>query len=151
LPLIRAKIPDFKLILLGKDPSPDILALQSDAVQVMGLVDDTRPYLQSSAVFVCPLRSGSGTRFKLLEALACGCPVVSTTIGAEGLGAVDGVNMVLRDTPQSFADGVIHLLKHPELAGKMGLVGREWAVAKHGWGRSAQILREAYSDIMGKK
>jgi len=151
LPLIQKQIPDFKLILLGKDPTPDMLALQSDAVQVMGLVDDTRPYLQSSAVFVCPLRSGSGTRFKLLEALACGCPVVSTTIGAEGLGAVDGVNMVLRDTAQSFADGVIHLLKNLEIAENMGLEGREWAVTKHGWGRSAQILREAYSDIMNKK
>ncbi|MDX2075871.1 MAG: glycosyltransferase family 4 protein [bacterium] len=151
LPLIQKSIPDFKLILLGKDPSPDILALQSDAVQVTGLVEDTRPYLQSSAVFVCPLRSGSGTRFKLLEALACGCPVVSTTIGAEGLGAVDGVNMLLRDTPQSFADGVIHLLNHPQQAHQMGVEGREWVVSKHGWGMSAQILREAYSDIMNRK
>lgn len=148
LPLIQRQIPDFKLILLGKDPTPDMLALQSEAVQIMGLVDDTRPYLQSSAVFVCPLRSGSGTRFKLLEALSCGCPVVSTTIGAEGLGAMDGVNMLLRDTPQRFADGVIHLLKHPQLAGDMGMAGREWVVAKHSWGMSAQILREAYSAIM---
>lgn len=151
LPLIQQKIPDFKLMLLGKDPTPDMLALQSDAVQILGLVDDTRPYLQSSAVFVCPLRSGSGTRFKLLEALSCGCPVVSTTIGAEGLGAVDGVNMLLRDNPQSFADGVVRLLNHPELAGKMGMAGREWAVAKHSWGMSAQILREAYSVIMDRK
>lgn len=150
LPFIQKKIPDFKLILLGKDPSPDILALQSDAVQVMGLVEDTRPYLQSSAMFICPLRSGSGTRFKLLEALACGCPVVSTTIGAEGLGAVDGVNMLLRDTPQSFADGVVHLLNHSELAQKMGMEGREWVVARHGWSMSAQSLREAYSVIMKK-
>lgn len=150
LPLIQRRIPDFKLVLLGKDPTPDMLALQSEAVQILGLVADTRPYLQSSAVFVCPLRSGSGTRFKLLEALACGCPVVSTTVGAEGLGAIDGVNMLLRDNPQSFADGVVHLLTNPDLAHKMGVAGRDWVVAKHSWARSAQILREAYAVIMSK-
>ena len=113
MPLIQREIPDFHLTLLGKDPSQEIQALAGDHITVTGLVDDIRPYLQRSAAFVCSLRSGSGTRFKLMESLACGCPVVSTSIGAEGLGAVDGEHMYLRDTPQTFADAVVDLLRNP--------------------------------------
>ncbi len=110
---------------------------------------DTRPYLQGSAVFVCPLRSGSGTRFKLLEALACGCPVVSTTVGAEGLDAVDGEHMLLRDTPQQFADAVIALLEDPALGAAIGQQGREWVIGQHAWARSAALLRDAYDKLIG--
>ena len=78
----------------------------ASGVTATGLVDDTRPYLQAATVFVCPLRSGSGTRFKLMEALACGLPVVSTSVGCEGLNAVDGQHMLVADTPEAFANAV---------------------------------------------
>lgn len=148
MPLIRQKRPDFHLTLLGKDPSPEIQALAGEHVTVTGLVDDTRPYLQGSAVFVCPLRSGSGTRFKLMEALACGCPVVSTRIGAEGLDAQDGVHMLLRDDPQAFADAVITLLDDAQKGQQIGTAGREWVIQKHAWEHSAALLRQAYEAIM---
>src|SRR5262249_53202485 len=93
MPLIRRERPEFSLTLIGKEPTPELIALSKDAasgVTVAGLVDDTRPYLTHATLFVCPLRSGSGTRFKLLEALACGCPVVTTTLGCEGLEPTDG-------------------------------------------------------------
>jgi polysaccharide biosynthesis protein PslH len=148
LPRIRAERPDFRLVLLGKDPTPAMQALDGrDGITITGLVDDTRPYLQSSAVFICPLRSGSGTRFKLLEALACGCPVVSTTIGAEGLGAVDGEHMLLRDDPQAFAQAVLNLLADPERGAAMGRAGRAWVVAKHAWAHSADLLQQAYAEL----
>src|SRR5260221_2815817 len=86
MPLIREQRPDFTLTLIGKEPPPELRALGDDpasGIQIAGLVKDTRPYLNSASLFVCPLRSGSGTRFKLLESLACGCPVVSTSLGAE--------------------------------------------------------------------
>jgi sugar transferase (PEP-CTERM/EpsH1 system associated) len=148
MPLIRAKRPDFHLTLLGKDPSPEIRALHGDGVTVTGLVDDTRPYLQSSAVFVCPIRSGSGTRFKLMESLACGCPVVSTTVGCEGLGAVDGEHMLIRDDPQGFADAVVSLLDDLARGAAMGAAGREWVVQNHAWSRSAALVRDAYRALM---
>lgn len=151
LPLILEKRPDFHLTLLGKDPTPEVAALAGDHITVTGLVDDTRPYLRSSAVFVCPLRSGSGTRFKLMEALACGCPVVSTTIGAEGLGATDGEHMLLRDTPQAFADAVLDLLDHPQKGRAMGQAGREWVVAHHAWARSAALLMESYESLLAQR
>jgi sugar transferase (PEP-CTERM/EpsH1 system associated) len=147
LPLIRAKRPDFKLTLLGKDPSPEIQALAGDGVTVTGLVEDTRPYLQGSAVFVCPLRSGSGTRFKLMEALACGCPVVSTAVGCEGLDAIDGEHMLIRDDPQAFADAVIDLLGNPERGAAIGRAGRAWVVEKHAWSHSAALVKQAYTAI----
>lgn len=152
LPLIRARRGDFSLTLLGKDPPPELIRLHNDpgsAVTVAGLVDDTRPYLQGSAVFVCPLRSGSGTRFKLLEALACGCPVVSTSVGCEGLGAVDGQHMLIRDTPQAFADAVLALLDDPALGERIGREGREWVVRQHAWTHSAALLRDAYDKLIG--
>jgi sugar transferase (PEP-CTERM/EpsH1 system associated) len=152
MPLIRAKRPDFHLVLLGKDPPPELRALGDDpasGVMVTGLVDDTRPYLQRSAVFICPLRSGSGTRFKLLESLACGCPVVSTSVGCEGLDAIDGQHMVIRDTPQAFADAVLDLLNDPAHGQMIGQQGRQWVVRQHAWRHSAALLRETYDKLIG--
>lgn len=149
MPRIKAKRPDFHLTLLGKEPTPEIQALAGDDVTVTGLVDDTRPFLQGSAMFICPLRTGSGTRFKLLEALACGCPVVSTSIGAEGLDAVDGTHMLIRDDPQGFADAVIALMDDPERGRAIGQAGRAWVVETHAWEHSAATLREAYTMLMG--
>jgi len=85
----------------------------------------------------------------LLEALACGCPVVSTTVGAEGLDAVDGVHMLLRDTPQEFADAVVTLLQNPALAATIGREGRAWVIQQHAWARSAALLRDAYDKLIG--
>ncbi|MBN1564226.1 MAG: glycosyltransferase [Anaerolineae bacterium] len=152
LPLVRRKRPDFELLLLGKDAPPELIALNDDpnsGVSVAGLVPDTRPYLQSSAMFVCPLRSGSGTRFKLMESLACGCPVVSTTIGAEGLNAVDGEHMLLRDDPQSFAEGILSLLADPALGTAIGQAGRRWVVNRHAWTHSASLLSHTYDQLIG--
>ena len=151
MPLIRAVRPDFGLILLGKDAPTEIRALgddRSSSVQVIGLVEDTRPYLQSASVFVCPLRSGSGTRFKLLEALACGCPVVSTTVGAEGLGATDGMQMLIRDNPREFARSVLEILEVPERGRVVGAEGRRWVLENHAWERSAATLGDAYRRLI---
>ena len=152
LPLIRKRRGDAQLMIVGKDPPPELIALHNDpdtAVTVTGLVDDIRPYLQSSALFVCSLRSGSGTRFKLMEALACGCPVVSTPVGAEGLDAQDGTHMLLRDSPRAFADAVLDLLEHPEKGADMGRQGRAWVTDHHAWAHSAALLREAYDKLIG--
>ncbi len=152
LPRVRAKREDFRLVLLGKDAPPEIVALHEDpaiAVTWEGLVPDTRPYLQGSAVFVCPLRSGSGTRFKLMEALACGCPVVSTTVGAEGLNPVDGEHMLLRDSPGAFAEAILALLNDPARGQQIGRAGRQWVVKQHAWSHSAALLRETYDALIG--
>src|SRR5690606_25747733 len=152
LPRVRRVRPGFQFIAIGKDPTPDMLALQDDparGVHVTGMVDDTRPYFQRATVFVCPLRSGSGTRFKLMEALACGCPVMSRTSCAQGLYAGEGAHMLSRDDPQAFADAILALLDDPARAAALGTTGREWVVANHAWSRSAELLRAAYDKLIG--
>lgn len=151
LPLVRRRYPDFQFVVVGKDPTSDMRALQESipGITLTGMVDDTRPYLQRATMFVCPLRSGSGTRFKLLEALACGCPVISTTIGAEGLHAVDGQHLLLRDTAESFADAIVTLIEDPVQAAALGRTGREWVVNTHAWEHSAALLRAAYEKLIG--
>jgi glycosyltransferase involved in cell wall biosynthesis len=152
LPLIRAERPNFTLTLIGKDLPPDLIALGNDprsGIKAAGLVDDTRPYLSGAAVFICPQRSGGGTRFKLLESLASGCPVVSTTLGAEGLEAVSGEHLLIADTPRAFADAVLRVLCEPELAARLSRQGSEWIVRTHSWDRSAELVREAYRKLIG--
>jgi glycosyltransferase involved in cell wall biosynthesis len=150
LPLIRAERPNFTLTLVGKDIPPAFIELgkQPDSgLKIAGLVDDTRPYLCGASVFICPQRSGGGTRFKLLESMACGCPVVSTTLGAEGLGATHGEHLLIADTPKTFADAVIQLLKAPARASEIGQAAREFIRARHSWGRSAERVRAVYHEL----
>lgn len=152
MPLIRAQCPDFTLTLLGKDAPPAFLALSDDptsGLKVAGLVDDTRPYLGRSAVFVCPQRSGGGTRFKLLESMASGCPVVSTTLGAEGLEAVHERDLLIADTPRAFAESVLRVLADPALANRLGSAGRDLILSRHSWERSADRVRSVYLDLIG--
>ena len=150
MPLIRVKRPDFTLTLLGKDAPGELIALghdRSTGVRIKGLVDDTRPYLTSASMFVCPLRSASGTRFKLLESMACGCPVVSSSIGSEGLEAVNGVHLLLADSAPAFANAVLRLLEDRDEAARLGRSGRDWVQQNHAWSQSAQRLAEAYARL----
>src|SRR5262249_22505903 len=147
-----AKRPDFTLTLIGKELTSDLIAMGKDpksGVYVAGLVEDTRPYLQKGTVFVSAIRSGSGTRFKILEAMACGCPVVSTSLGAEGLGAVDGRHILIGDTPRAFADAVLKIMAEPEEAARIGRHARNWVVERHAWSRSAGLVADAYHRLIG--
>ncbi len=111
LPLIVAKRPNAKLMVVGADPPPrHSLPGNSDAIELVGFVEDVLEPLRRYSLFVCPILSGSGVRVKLLEAFAAGMPVVSTRIGAEGLASVDGEICALADDPQLFADRVVTLL-----------------------------------------
>jgi glycosyltransferase involved in cell wall biosynthesis len=151
MPLIRAARPGFTLTLLGKDAPPEFIAAAQDpatGLKVAGLVDDTRPYLGRAGVFICPQRSGGGTRFKLLESMACGCPVVATALGAEGLGATDGRDLLLADTPRQFADAVLRVLSDAALARQIGAAGRQLIVARHSWERSAERVRAVYQAMI---
>lgn len=154
MPMIRLMRPNFTLTLLGKDPTPEMIALAEapgSGIKITGLVDDTRPFLHSATVFVCPLRSGSGTRFKLLEALACGCPVVSTGLGAEGLNATHGRHMLITNKPREFADAVVKLINQPDEAARLARHGRNWVSERHSWARSAALLSDVYMSLIGSE
>lgn len=129
LPLIVAQLPGTRLLVAGSEPPQrHAFADPANAVDLLGFVDDVQPLFSSCALFVCPIRSGSGVRVKLLEAFACGIPVVSTTLGAEGLARTDGEFCAIADDAEDFAKKAIQLLRDDELASRMASRARKEVV-----------------------
>ena len=132
-PLVRREIPEALFWAVGRQPPRRLQALASESVVVTGAVEDIRPYLGKAAVCVVPLRSGSGTRIKIFEAMAMGKAVVSTTMGAEGLPVSHGENIILADEPADFARQVVALLRDPERRERLGRAARELVERNYGW------------------
>jgi glycosyltransferase involved in cell wall biosynthesis len=133
-PLIRSRIPEARFWAVGRNPSARVRALDDGAsIRVTGSVEDIRPYLHRSAVYVMPMRSGSGTRLKIFEAMAAGKAVVSTPTGAEGLPVTDGVDILLGETPDQFCDKTVRLLRDRELRQRIGGAARRLTEARFSW------------------
>ena len=143
-PLVAASVPGAQLDIVGCEPSADVLALASDRVCVSGDVPDVRPYLQRAWLAIVPVLHGGGTRLKILEAMACALPVVSTTIGAEGLAVAHGRDILIADEPQAFAAHVIHLLRDTVLRGRFGRAGRALVERYYDWRVISAALETAY-------
>jgi glycosyltransferase involved in cell wall biosynthesis len=109
LPLVREKLEGVKFFAVGSDPSEDILGLNSTDIVVTGYVRDVSPYFHNCRVFVSPLRYGAGMKGKIGQSMSYGLPVVTTSIGAEGIGLKDGENALIADMPGAFADAVVRL------------------------------------------
>jgi glycosyltransferase involved in cell wall biosynthesis len=118
---------------VGRRPPRRLQALASGNVVVTGAVEDIRPYLGKAAVCVVPLRSGSGTRIKIFEAMAMGKAVVSTPLGAEGLPVQHGENIILAEDPADFARQVVALLRDPQRRAQMGQAARQLVEQNYGW------------------
>jgi len=152
LPLVLERIPQAKLIIAGSDPPPPhAIPYLPGAIELAGFVEDIRPLFSRCALFVCPIRSGSGIRVKLLEAFASGIPVVSTRIGAEGLARQDGEFCALADDPRAFADHVIGLLNDPARA--IALAARARRHVESEWDMRAVIGRlvARYKELLAEK
>lgn len=134
-PRIRMAQPNARLVVVGRSPSASLreLALRNPMIEVTGTVSDVRPYLQEAALCIVPLRIGGGTRLKIYESMAMGVPVVSTTIGAEGLPLRNGVHLLLADSAHEFADAVVSLLKNPSLRDKLALAAARHVETSCGW------------------
>ena len=131
LPLVHARMPGARLVVIGSDPPPRHSLPKSAAnVELIGFVEDVRDPLARYALFICPILSGSGVRVKLLEAFAAGIPVVSTYIGAEGLANRDGEICALADDPADFAGHIVSLLENPERAAALATRARAYVVAE---------------------
>ncbi len=142
-PRIQAEIPNVALSIVGRNPPPRIRKLgETPGIHVTGTVSDIRPYVHGAKVYVVPLRIGSGTRLKLLEAMAMGKAIVSTGIGAEGLPVEHGHNIVLADTPAAFAAETVALLRDRERRGALGLNARETAERDHAWPQVGRVFNE---------
>jgi len=145
LPLVRREIPQISLTVVGRNPFPSLVELSKKdaAIVVTGRVPDVRPFMEKASVYIVPIRIGGGTRLKIYEAMAMELPMVSTKIGAEGLPVEDGEEILLRDTPQEFADAVVKLLKDKSLAEKIGSQAAKTVREKFGW----QTVSEQFAEL----
>ena len=150
-PLIKQQVPDAKLLIVGSLPVDAVWALASDDVIVTGYVESVIPYYQQSLVSVIPLRAGGGTRLKILESMALGRPVVSTTLGCEGLAVAHGENILIADTPADFAAQTIRLMNDEELKRRLILNGRRLVEATYDWEVIAQQLLQVYDKVVSKR
>ena len=125
-PRIAEAHPDARCKIIGGRPPPSVQALAGPRVELTGFVPDLRPHLAEAAAVVVPLRLGGGTRLKIVEAMAMGKAIVSTTLGAEGIKAVPGRDILVEDDPAAFADAVSRLLAEPGLATRIGQSAGSW-------------------------
>jgi sugar transferase (PEP-CTERM/EpsH1 system associated) len=147
LPLIRAEVPDVEFWIVGNSPPPEVETLANDHVHVTGRVEDVRPYYQDSTVCVIPLRAGGGTRLKILESMALGRPVVSTSIGAEGIDITDGENILLGDDPHTFANQTILLLQDKGKRQTIRDQARQFVVDHYDWDSITTRLLKAFEEL----
>lgn len=149
LPRIRQAVPNVSVAIVGRRPNARVKAVAERAgLIVTGTVDDVRPYIAEAAVYVVPLRAGGGTRLKIFEALAMQKPVVSTTVGAEGLALTPGQEFVAADDPDTFADEVIALLNDPIRRHTLGRAGRELVETHYSWPTIAHEFEKACEEAV---
>ncbi|HKZ34505.1 MAG TPA: glycosyltransferase family 4 protein [Patescibacteria group bacterium] len=145
-PLILKECPDVSLDIVGPNPPSRLYSIHDEHVSVTGTVPDIRDYISRSSVVVAPILVGTGTRNKVLQAWSHERPVVSTTIGAQGLGAEHRKHLFLADDPKSFASFVVDLLKDDHLAQKVGSQGRLFAEQHY----SLSVMRDKYTALLQK-
>lgn len=153
LPRLKALVPDVRVTIVGRHPPDAIRALAGTdpAVRVTGTVPDVRPFIESAAGFIVPLRIGGGTRLKIFEAMAMECPVVSTPVGAEGLPVRDGEHLLLAESADDFARAAADLLLKPAEAGAMAQAAAALVRTSHAWNRVAEefaALCQPVPDLM---
>jgi sugar transferase (PEP-CTERM/EpsH1 system associated) len=151
LPLIKKAKPDIKVTFVGKDPSKSVMDLGTrDDVAVTGTVDDVRPFISNAAVYIVPLRIGGGSRLKILEAMAMGKAVVSTSVGAEGLYVSNDKDILLRDSPRDFADAVIELLDRPDLRHELAVNALKLVHEHYDWHSIGKRLNNYLAKVVGE-
>jgi GT2 family glycosyltransferase len=152
LPLVLEKVPRARLLVAGSDPPPrHAFPDPANAIDLLGFVEDIQPLFSSCAVFICPIRSGSGVRVKLLEAFASGIPVVSTRLGAEGLAREDGEFCFLADDPAGFAEKVVRLLQDEATAAEMAARARREVEDYWDMAAITRKLVEKYAEVLRLK
>ena len=144
LPHLRAAGGETPVRWVGRASAEQQSHYRQRGIELTGYVDDVRPLMSAAACHIVPLRVGGGTRLKILNSWAMGKPVVSTSIGCEGLAAVDGENILIRDEPRAFADAMRHLLRDRDLRRRLGDAGRATAERRYSWDAIGRSMRETY-------
>ncbi|MSQ10836.1 MAG: glycosyltransferase [Dehalococcoidia bacterium] len=148
-PAVRSGAPGARFIIVGRNPVPVVRRLAATDVVVTGQVLEDLPYLQQAAVYVVPMRFGGGSRLKLLQAMSCALPMVSTTLGADGVAVTAGEQLLIADDPAAFARAVLRLLADPEEGARLGVAGRKLAAA-YDWDVVVEQLEAAYAAAVAR-
>lgn len=146
-PIIIENVPDANITIVGKNPPQSILDRASENIIVTGFVEDTRPYIEESAVYVVPLRMGGGTRLKIMEALAMKKPLVSTSIGCEGIDVESGKSILIADKPEEFAASVLELFENPDKAADLVDEGYKLVRNHYRWESIGLQMDKAYQEL----
>ncbi len=153
-PLIKKEVKDARLTIIGKTRLNKVGAIHELPLQTakdvthLGFVEDVRPYIGKAAVYVVPLRIGGGTRLKILDAMAMGKAIVSTSIGAEGIDVTHGKNILIADTPEYFSKQVIRVLNDSNLRESLGKEGRKLVEEKYSWDIIGKKMDEIYANLV---
>jgi glycosyltransferase involved in cell wall biosynthesis len=147
-PRIAEVHPEARFKIIGGKPPPSLQALAGPRVELTGFVPDLRPHLAEAAAVVVPLRLGGGTRLKIVEGMAMGKAIVSTTLGAEGIEASPERDILMADEAEDFAAAVNRLLADPGLAARIGRSARQLAVERYAWAAAARALEDFYRRIL---
>ena len=147
LPLVHRELPEARFVVVGSNVPPEVAQLASARIRVLGWVRDVDPVFAATRVFVAPLRFGAGIKGKIGQALAHGVPVVTTSIGAEGLGLVDGEHALIADTPEAFAAAVVRLYRNPALWQRLSEAGRRHVDRSFGPAAVRERLRRLLDEL----
>jgi sugar transferase (PEP-CTERM/EpsH1 system associated) len=151
-PPIRERYPEALFTIVGRRPSEKVRRLaQTPGVRVAGTVEDVRPYYAQATALVVPLRIGGGSRLKILEAMSSGVPVISTTIGCEGLEVKEGEHLLIADDPRHFAQRTVELIHYEMLQKELSAKARTRVVQRYGWAAMAEKLADLYDALAGSK
>ncbi len=150
-PALRRKLPDGKMLLVGANAGEAVRALAGDGVEVIGAVDDLRDVFDRVRVFACGVRVGAGVKGKVSTAMAYGLPVVSTTIGAEGMGLTDGVDVLIADDAEDFASACARLHEDQALWERLSANGLALVAGRHSLERGRQTLKHAIDVAFSRK
>jgi len=151
-PLVTAARPDARLAIVGRAPAPRVRSLaELRGVEVTGEVEDLRPWLVGSGVYVCPMISGTGIKNKLLEAMACAAGCVATPLALQGLRVTPGRELLVGTTAQELADGLLRVLGDDECRERLGHAARGYVLREHDWGSVANAYQDVYRGLQANR
>ena len=151
-PKIKKEVKDVKLWIVGMNITDQLKEIKSKDIEITEAIPDIREAYSNSSVLVAPIKGPGGTRLKILEAMASALPIVTTTVGAEGLGVTNGKEILISDDLNILAKYAVEILKDKNISEKLGLYGKKFVKSKYTWNNSAQVLDNIYSKVVyGKK
>lgn len=146
-PIISKKIPQSTLWIVGKFPTAEILALKNKQIIISDNIENINEAYNRSDILIAPIYGPGGTRYKILEAMASGVPVITTSFGIEGLGVSDGIEAIVRDTPEDIAEAAINILRQPKLYSSLAENANKMVRIKYNWATIANQLDKIYEEV----